>query len=213
LEAMDRQSTDRIQPDEEEMNRRLLAAARFMRFSANFSLNTTRKVLEVAGGMNGFQTVDASTAADIGGNKASFFFFMVYQIEADEALVLEFDLPPARYWGLSLGNVWFGGLDYSYHQSSLNAHQAVLDRDGKFRAVIAMTDPGVPNWIDPVDTPLGIVLMRVYHGQGTPAGTAKKVPLARAREHMPPDTATVTPEQRHAILERRKRASLRRYGF
>lgn len=213
IEAIDRTSSDLVTPDEPDMNRRLRDAARFLRYSANFSINTTRMVLNSTGGTNRFHLVESAKSDVAGANKASIFFFMVYDIEPDEALIVEFDEPQAQYWGFSLGDVWWAGVDYSYHQSSLNARQAVVDSDGKVRAVLALTDPGVPNWVDVVDTDYGVMMMRIYFAQAVPNATVRKVPLAELRQHLPAGTGTVTPQQRAESLQLRARASLKRYGF
>ena len=52
------------------------------------------------------------------------------------------DPPDALYWSVSLGNYWWETIDYANRQSSLNGHQAVLDADGVFRAVVAHARPG-----------------------------------------------------------------------
>ena len=53
-------------------------------------------------------------------------------------------------------------------QSSLNGHQAVLDPDGVFRAVISARDPGVPNWLDTggVITSYSIHYTKLYDAMG-----------------------------------------------
>jgi hypothetical protein len=212
IECIDRTADDDVTPDEADMNRRLYDAARFLRYSANFSLNTTRMILNSVG-TNNFHIIDSSQSDVAGANKASIFFFMAYDIRPDEALIVEFDVPQAEYWGFSLGDVWWAGIDYSYHQSSLNARQATVDSDGKVRAVLALTDPGVPNWVDVVGTLNGVLMMRIYFAKAVPGATTRKVPLHEVRRHLPADTGSVTPEQRAEALQRRARASLIRYGF
>ena len=64
--------------------------------------------------------------------------------------------PRAKYWSIDLCNFWLESLDYANHQSSLNGHQAVVDADGVFRAVVAHRDPGVPNWLDTGRPPRGL---------------------------------------------------------
>lgn len=213
IECLDRTADDTVVIDEADMNRRLHDAARYLRYSGNFAINTTQTVLKNAGGSNRFHIIDSSKSDVSGANKASVFFFMIYELQADEALIIDFEEPQARYWGLSLGDIWFGGLDYSYHQSSLNAHQATIDSDGHFRAVLALHDPGVPNWIDPDGVNHGLLMMRTYFIERIPNTRVKKVKLGKLREYVPADTAVVTPEQRAEILKRRARASLKRYGF
>lgn len=211
IEAIDRSLDEPVTPDEADMNRRYLDAARFMRYSTNFSLEMTNRLLDH--GVNRFMYIDSSQS-DVGGaNKNSAFYFMYYELGPDEAIVLEFEPPNARYWGLSLADVWWAGVDYSYHQSSLNGHQAIVDGDGKFRAVLSLTDPGVPNWIDPVGNDRGIAMMRMYFFESKPAACVTRVPLANLRNYLPAETAVITPAERQEALRKRARSSLKRYGF
>ncbi len=71
-----------------------------------------------------------------------------FEIAPDEALILEVTPPECHFWNIHLGDYWGQSLDYTYRQTSLNGHQAVLDSDGVFRAVVAHRDPGVANWLD-----------------------------------------------------------------
>ena len=209
--------------DEVEFNRRLLAAARYMDFSANFSIGTTRRILEGAGGTNRFFDLTRANQADparkrVGGaSPSSQMHMMIYEFEPHQALIVEMKVPEARYWGLSLGDVWFATTDYSYHQSSLNDHQALVDPDGKVRMIFAFRDPGVPNWIDVVGSGFGLCILRRYLATGDPVPVARLVDMERLAEHLaehlPADTPSVVPEERQQALTRRRRASLRRYGF
>ena len=47
-----------------------------------------------------------------------------FELEPDEALILEVEPPKGVYWSYSLGNQWWETIHYGRHQSSLNAHQA-----------------------------------------------------------------------------------------
>ena len=101
--------------------------------------------------------------------------------------------------------------EFIYRQSSLNGHQARVDGDGRFRAVIAHVDPGVANWLDPVGSRQGMLIGRWYGCSSTPLPTLTRVPLADVRQHLPADTTTVTAAGREAQLRaRRLGAQLRR---
>ena len=91
-----------------------------------------------------------------------------YRVAPDEALVIEVPVPRAKYWSIDLCNFWLESLDYANHQSSLNGHQAVVDPDGVFRAVVAHDDPGVPNWLDPVGHGEGSMIYRWNLAETTP---------------------------------------------
>ena len=98
-----------------------------------------------------------------------------------------------------------------YRQSSLNGHQARLDQDGRFRAVISLTDPGVPNWLDPAGYTQGMLMGRWYAADSHSMPTLKRVPLAKVRDHLPAATPWMAPEERSTQLrERRIGGQLRR---
>lgn len=134
-----------------------------------------------------------------------------FQLADDEALIIETDLPErAPYWNIQLNDPYFNALEYVYRLSSTNGHFAKVSSDGKFRAVIALTDPGVPNWLDPAGFNEGGIYGRWYDCSDEPVPTIKRVKLADLREHMPADTPVITPEDRAEELRRRVRACQRR---
>lgn len=203
--------------DEARMAERLKAAARYMKFSANFSVGTTQRIIDGAGGTNRFFDITGAKErqkSKVGGsNPQAQMAMMIYEIEPDQALIIETDVPRARYWGISLGDVWFASIDYTHHQSSLNMRQARLDADGRFRCVIALEDPGVPNWVDPDGQCFGLVILRRYLADSHPVPDVKLVPATDLRRYLPSDTPTVGADTRRQQLRRRERASNRRYGF
>lgn len=135
-----------------------------------------------------------------------------FQIEDDEALILETDLPKScRYWQILLADNRFATIDWVNRQSSLNEAQAMIDSDGKFRAVIASRDPGVPNWLDTAGEPWGIIQMRWNHPSDTPEPVVRKAPFSEVRKHLPADTPHITPaERRERLLARNEAAQFRR---
>lgn len=134
-----------------------------------------------------------------------------FQLNDDEALIIETELPEHRpYWNIQLNDPYFNALEYVYRLSSLNGHTARISSDGKFRAVIALTDPGVPNWLDPAGYNEGGIYGRWYDCDSSPTPIIKRVPLAELRQHLPADTPVVTPEERDEELRRRVRACQRR---
>jgi len=135
-----------------------------------------------------------------------------FALADDEALLVEVKPPRAKYWSLHLGNYWMESLDFANYQSSLNGHQAVLDADGVFRAVVAKTDPGVPNWLDTAGRAEGSMIYRWNQADGAPIPQARVVKLAELRSVLPRETPTVTPEERAAALERRREHVRRRFA-
>ena len=134
-----------------------------------------------------------------------------FQLEEDEALIIETEIPArAPYWNIQLNDPYFNALEYVYRLSSTNGAMATLSSDGKYRGVIALTDPGVPNWLDPAGYKEGGIYGRWYDCDSEPVPTLTRVKLKDLRAHLPADTPVVTPEQRAEELRQRVRACQRR---
>jgi hypothetical protein len=135
----------------------------------------------------------------------------IFQFDEDEALIIETDLPDRRpYWNIQLNDPYFNALEYVYRLSSLNGHTAKVSSDGKFRAVIALSDPAVPNWLDPAGYREGGIYGRWFDCDSSPTPVIKRVKLAALREHLPSDTPVISTEERAEELRVRVRACQRR---
>jgi Protein of unknown function (DUF1214) len=135
----------------------------------------------------------------------------VFELDDGEALIIETELPKIRpYWNFQLNDPYFNAVEYVYRLSSLNGATAKIGADGKFRAVIALEDPGVPNWMDPAGFKQGTIYGRWYDCDSAPTPRIKRVKLAALRDHLPPDTPAVTAEERAAELRERVVAAQRR---
>lgn len=134
-----------------------------------------------------------------------------FQFAEDEALIIETEIPEkAPYWNIQLNDPLFNALEYVYRLSSTNGAMARLSSDGRFRAVISLDDPGVPNWLDPAGYREGGIYGRWYDCSSEPVPTITRVKLAELRDHLPPDTPQVTPAERREEIARRVRACQRR---
>ncbi|TSD93914.1 hypothetical protein FOS14_21785 [Skermania sp. ID1734] len=71
-----------------------------------------------------------------------------YELNDDQAMILTVPRIDVPYLGFQLGSMWYTSLDYVNHQTSLNAHQAQVDPDGKIRLIISERNPGVTNWLE-----------------------------------------------------------------
>ena len=135
----------------------------------------------------------------------------VFELEEGEALLIETDLPDVcPYWNIQLNDPYFNAIEYVYRLSSTNGAMARISSDGCLRAVIALQDPGVPNWLDPAGFRQGTVYGRWYDCDSSPTPTIRRVPLPELRGSLPADTPIVTPEQREAELRERVLACQRR---
>jgi hypothetical protein len=127
-----------------------------------------------------------------------------FRCRPDEAVILETEDPDARYWNTALFQMQFENLDWWSRASSYNSAQARADADGKIRFVASWKDRGVPNWLDVSGRVLNLIAFRFWRPGREPAPPRlKTVPLAEVRAHLPGDTPSITPTERHAILERR----------
>jgi hypothetical protein len=129
-----------------------------------------------------------------------------YELEPDEALILEVEPPQGVYWSYSLGNQWWETIHYGRHQSSLNAHQAAIDSDGILRVVISSHDPGVANWLDTAGHSNGAMILRCVRTETAPTPSARVVKFADVSSELPSGSATVSPEERADIIAARRRA-------
>jgi hypothetical protein len=131
-----------------------------------------------------------------------------FQLKDDEALILETSVPKTcRYWQILLADDRFATIDWVNHQTNLNGHTAKIDKDGRFRAVIAPRDPGVANWLDTAGEPWGIIQMRWNRCSEAPEPKVTKVALKDVRKLLPADTPVVTPEERKQQLRARQEAA------
>ena len=134
-----------------------------------------------------------------------------FELEPGEALILEVEPPVGVYWSISLGNPWLETIHYGRHQSSLNGHQAVIDSDGVFRAVIAADDPGVANWLDTAGHSNGAMLLRCVRTETAPMPSTRVVSIDEVASALPSDTRMTTPDERAHVLEGRRRAVHERF--
>jgi hypothetical protein len=110
-----------------------------------------------------------------------------------------------------VGNYWWATVDYANHQSSLNGHQAVLDADGVFRAVVAGSDPGVANWLDTGGNNQGAMIFRWLRATDAPVPATTVIKLGDLPAALPAGTAMVDSEGRAATLARRRAGVRRRF--
>lgn len=134
-----------------------------------------------------------------------------FELDPDQALILEFTPPEGVYWSISLGNPWLETINYGRHQSSLNGHQAVEDADGKVRFVLSARDPGVTNWLDTAGHSNGAMLLRCVRTESAPVPETRVVNLDRVASALPAGTSMTTPEVRARVIEARRRAVHERF--
>ena len=166
---------------------------------------------------NGFNKVNAASGRTGGGQSTNLYAGGVFELEPDEALVIENDIRLApQYIGFQVGNLWGESMEYANQVGSLNGHQMVVDEDGVRRIVLAHRDPGVPNWLDTTGHREGFLTARWAYSEKPgesdwPAISAKKVNFEEIRDHLPAGTGTVSPQERREQIAARQRHVRRRY--
>lgn len=198
----------------EEINERISHDGEWVR-NWTKNMSTWPRSLEKSGLINKIGVFDLSQNTDIGvtgGLTTQRYLQGIFELKADEALILETELPDScKYWMFHLIDELMSAIDQMNRQTSINGHQANVDSDGKFRAVISAQDPGVPNWLDTVGYERGVVVGRWWECSSAPEPKMTKVKVADVRNYLPRDTPVVTAEARdESIRLRRKGAQMRK---
>jgi hypothetical protein len=141
-----------------------------------------------------------------GGVAGQYYYQGLFQLTPGEVLVLETELPQeCLYWNVQLSDPLWNTIDWMNRQSSLNGGQAHIDSDGKFRAVIACEDPGVPNWLDPGQFTEGAIMLRWTKSDSGPRPCLTSVPTNALRGALPLDTPVISAAERQLSLANRRR--------
>ena len=166
---------------------------------------------------NKFNEPNAAARETGGGQSTNIYAGGVYELEDDEALIVESRVKvPPQYIGFHLSNLWGESHDFANHQSSLNGGQMEVDEDAVLRWVIAHRDPGVPNWVDTTGHREGFLVPRWAYTKTPPKEdwptiAATKVPVAEVREHLPKGVRQVAAAERRARIRERQLHVQRRY--
>jgi hypothetical protein len=125
------------------------------------------------------------------GLQLSQFGFCFFDLAPGEALVVDCEVPDARYWSFQLyGMHFFRPLDIG-RVTSLNHAQAQPGPDGRVQLVVAAEDPGVPNWLDTMGRRTGLLNYRHFWGRSLLTPNARVMPTDEVRLALPPGTAVV----------------------
>jgi Protein of unknown function (DUF1214) len=201
-------------PDADTLAAKLRAIGVYARLMAEFPFGAKLSShVRSRGLVNG--GVDLITFGEAGGLADQYYYVGAFDIAPDEALIVEVEIPtPCRYWNIQLSDEMNGALDYVFHQSSLNGHQATLDSDGHFRAVIAHRDPGFANWLDTGGVQSGLFMGRWKEASAKPrTPLVRKVRFQDLASHLPRGTAQISPVERHTVVDARRTAMLQRLGY
>lgn len=136
-----------------------------------------------------------------------------WNLPEDEALVIRVHPPAASYWAVEFGNYWWESMDYRYRLCSTNCHHARLRDDGELVLVVAHSDPGVANWLDPSGHQEGYIALRWIKADGHPRPCCEQVKFKLLEDLLPADVSRVTPQQRREQLAGRRRGVVKRFRY
>lgn len=157
------------------------ALAAGLRGAASYVAGTANLFADWAAGFrrqpNCLLEMDPKVTGGAHGDPNIHFYMGWWELEPDEALVLEVTPPVCPYWNFQLNNVWMESLDYRYRPVSVNKHTASYGPGGSLRIVVAASDRGFANWMDTSGHRRGTMGLRWVKAAHHPQPAARVVRL------------------------------------
>ena len=141
----------------------------------------------------------------------------IYELDPDEALVVRVAAPiEPHYVGFQLGNLWGESPDQANFVSSATGAQNPVSSDGARYYVVSARDPGTPGWINTTGLSKVTMSMRFIFRENPPRNEMPTIEtyatkIENVRDHLPPDTPKVSPDERRGEVYRRQRHIQRRW--
>jgi hypothetical protein len=126
---------------------------------------------------NDLPPFDPAVARAAGGDPNIAYYHGYWELEPEQALVIEAAPPACEHWNFQLNNHWMESLDYRYFPIWVNKHTARYRPDGSVRVVVAHADPGVPNWIPTCGHRRGTMCWRWIRAAEHPQPRTRVVPF------------------------------------
>jgi hypothetical protein len=147
-----------------------------------------------------------------GGNSNIWYGMGSFDLDDDDALLLEFRAPKARAWAIQwCTEPWYENADMANRVTSLTGNDAHVDDDGIVRIVVCAEDPGVENWLDVTGYRTGVIVLRwIWCDEGEDV-TSRVVRRDALRDELPASSPHVSTDERAARVAVR-RANLARRG-
>lgn len=141
------------------------------------------------------------------GLAAARYAFCFWDLADGEALVVDTDVPPARYWSFQLYVPgWFEIIDPVTRITSRNHTQTQVSTDGRVQMVVSPSDPGVANWLDTGGRGQGLCTLRWFwpDGDSEPSPTARVVKVDDLADLLDRHHLAIDADQRRAELAERR---------
>ncbi len=186
------------------------ATAAMMAYFANFTGKLSHGIYKME--PNNFNL--AWSADRVGAMRNQVYVMGRFDLNPDEAFVVDVSDGGAEYFTVPLSNIWGTTLDIVDRTGSLNKAQSVPNEDGTYTYVISAVDPGVVNWIDSDGLTEGILTLRMAEfgpdGPTEDLGARGRVVKLDDLDKELPALRRVTARERSAELAARRAAYLRR---
>lgn len=166
---------------------------------------------------NDMNAPNAMGLATGGGQSTNIYAGGVFDLEENEALLIESEVPVApSFLGFHLSNLWGESLDFESYQSNLSAAMMEVLDDDVYRWVVSHRDPGIANWLDTTGLQKGFLTVRYTYEEQPPEHqwptlSVRKIPVDSARDYFPAQAASVDGAYRNAQRLIRHRHVQRRY--
>jgi hypothetical protein len=152
----------------------LLDTAQFVKGIAATFADWTRMFREHP---NQMPHIDQSIFQRGGGSPDIYYSHGYFELQPDEAWVIEVTPPECSYWNFQVDNWWMESLDYRYLPVVINKHSARLEKDGSLKVVVAPRDVGIGNWLDTAGHQVGTALLRYVDAKEFPVPKCRVVKL------------------------------------
>ena len=119
-------------------------------FGLGFSNDATIRLSEsLRARPNVMNEAAADLVSEMAGTPHNHYQLCYVRLGHGEALQLELDPPPCRYWSVHLNNWWLESPEFRDGQSvCINDAQAERNDDGTVTMLVGPDDPGRGNWLD-----------------------------------------------------------------
>jgi len=97
---------------------------------------------------NRFVRADSDALGTDISNSDNLYVIGSYQVDEDEALIIESEALDVRYWNLTVESRWHETVDYRFRRTHRTLDDVVLEPDGRVRFVLAHGPTPHPNWLD-----------------------------------------------------------------
>ncbi len=122
---------------------------------------TVRLSSELRRRPNRMDEAAAELVSEMAGTPHNYYPLCYVQLAPGEALELQLDPPPCRYWSVPLNHCWLEAPDFRDGQAvGLNDVQAQRNPDGTVTMLVGPDDPGRGNWLDTKGRSESILLAR-----------------------------------------------------